>query len=325
MIKILPGLLQSLSQHDDPAIRFKYHALLPQQMISEPEHKILQEAIRTSPRVQALLSEDNTHGMITTHLYKKWNGAHWVLTILAELGYPQGDQALLTLRDKVYEWLFSEKHQKSIQTIEGRVRRCASQEANALYSSLTLGLVNDRTHLLARNLMRWQWPDGGWNCDRHPEAHHSSFWETITPLRALNLYAKTTGNGEASESVSRAAEIFLKRRMFRTQSTNQVMYPDFLLLHYPTYWRYDVLIGLKTIADAGLLGDPRCQEALDVLESKQLPDGGFPAEGRFYQTTNPDLSGFSTVDWGGVSKKRSNPWITVNALDVLKRAGRLVF
>ena len=29
MIKILPGLLQSLSQHDDPAIRFKYHALLP--------------------------------------------------------------------------------------------------------------------------------------------------------------------------------------------------------------------------------------------------------------------------------------------------------
>jgi hypothetical protein len=36
------------------------------------------------------------------------------------------------------------------------------------------------------------------------------------------------------------------------------------------------------------------------------------------------LAGHSRVDWGGTSKIRSNPFVTVDAMTVLKKAGRLV-
>ena len=37
--------------------------------------------------------------------YKKWDGAHWVLSILADLGYPAGDEALRPLMEDTYQHL----------------------------------------------------------------------------------------------------------------------------------------------------------------------------------------------------------------------------
>jgi hypothetical protein len=110
--------------------------------------------------------------------------------------------------------------------------------------------------------------------------------------------------------------------MFKRETNGQVMNPQFLKLHYPCYWRYDVLAGLKVMAEAGFIRDDRCQEALDLLQEKRLPDGGWPAEARFYQNTDEKKSGYDLVDWGGVGKRRSNEWVTVDALYVLKEAGR---
>ena len=96
----------------------------------------------------------------------------------------------------------------------------------------------------------------------------------------------------------------------------------FVRLHYPLYWHYDILFGLKVMAEAGFLDDPRCQEALDLLESKRLPDGGFPAEESYARLTRPQLSGYSPVSWGGMSRKTMNPFVTADALYVLRMAGR---
>ncbi len=100
------------------------------------------------------------------------------------------------------------------------------------------------------------------------------------------------------------------------------MNPEFLSLHYPCYWRYDILFALKVIAEAGLVGDPRSSEALDRLEAKALPDGGWPAEGRFY-SLNLSAGNGERVSWGGASRKKMNEWITADALFVLKAGGRL--
>jgi hypothetical protein len=34
------------------------------------------------------------------------------------------------------------------------------------------------------------------------------------------------------------------------------------------------------MADAGQIGDDRCADALDLLESRELPGGGWPAANR---------------------------------------------
>ena len=201
---------------------------------------------------------------------------------------------------------------------------CASQPGNALYSMVTLGLMNDTAHQFAELLVKTQWPDGGWNCDSKPEARTSSFWESLIPLRGLSIYGKRTGDAEALEAAGRAAELFLRRRLFRRISDGSVMNPQFTRLHYPCYWRYDILFGLKVMAEGDFISDPRCADALDLLESKRLPDGGWPAEERFYQVTK-DFSGRGeSVSWGRVSARSMNEWVTADALYVLKAAGRQI-
>jgi hypothetical protein len=219
-------------------------------------------------------------------------------------------------------WL-SENHKKYIREIDGRTRRCASQEANAAWSSLRLGFADSRTEELVSRLVQWQWPDGGWNCDKRPEVNISSFMETLIPLRALALYAKISGDPKVQSAVERAADVFLKRHLYRRQADGSMMDPHFVLLCYPYYWHYNILAGLVVMAEAGFISDPRCKDALDLLESKRLPDGGFPAEETYSRPTRPQLAGYMPVSWGGRSTKKMNPFVTADALTVLKEAVRI--
>ena len=304
-------------------MRFKVLANVLGKEPESPEISRLLKEIKESARVRLLLSERAKDGRIPANPYKKWHGAHWVLAVLADIGYPAGDESLIPLREQVYRWLFSKQHEKKIKTVDGRIRRCASQEGNAVYYLLTLGLADDRTEELVRRLLKWQWPDGGWNCDKNPKAAKSSFWESHIPLRALALHTRVTGNRKSRPAAKRASEIFLKRRLYRRLKDGKVMNNDFVKLHYPCYWRYDILFGLKVMAEAGFIGDKRCYDALDLLESKRLPDGGFPAGGKYYRVSDKVPTGRSLVDWGGVSKRRSNEFVTADALFVLKKARRL--
>jgi hypothetical protein len=317
------NIIKKLLNSDEPSVRFKVLVNVLGEELESSDIKKLQEEIKSSPRVRLLLSERGKDGKIPFHPYRKWNGAHWVLAILADIGYPPGDKSLVPLREQVYEWLFSSKHEKKIISIEGRVRRCASQEGNALYYLLSLGLANARTEELAERLMKWQWPDGGWNCDKNPKAINSSFMESLIPLRGLALYGKLTGNKYAKTAARNASELFLKRKMFEIKSTKRWKKEDFIELHYPCYWHYDILFGLKVMVEAGFIDDERCYDALELLESKMLLDGGFPAEKRYYQVTEKIKTGRSLVDWGGTSKKHMNEFITADALCVLRKSRRL--
>jgi hypothetical protein len=276
------------------------------------------EVSRHSPLVAQLLAGGDTTG----HAYRKWIGSHWTLSLLADLGCPASDISLRPLMEETYNAWLGLNHQKHIRLIAGRTRRCASHEGNAVWSSLRLGLADGRTGELVSRLLQWQWPDGGWNCDKRPEADSSSFMETLIPLRALALYARVAGDPKAATAAGRAAEVFLKRGMFKRQRDGSVMDEHFVLLHYPAYWHYDILFGLKVMAESGFISDVRCNDALDLLESKGLLDGGFPAEESFSRPTRPQLSGYSPVTWGGTSTKKMNPFVTADALYVLRMAGR---
>jgi hypothetical protein len=303
----------------EPALAWKVAVNLLGKDEASPEARRAQAEVRDAPLVRDLIATcDRRHGV-----YKKWDGAHWVLSVLADLGYSPGDEALRPLMEDTFNTWLSKGHTTNhLRVINGRFRRCASQEGYAIWSSLRLGFADSRTDELVSRLLQWQWPDGGWNCDKHPEADTSSFMETLIPLRALALYARVSGDARVKAAAERAAEVFLTRQLFKRRRDGQVIHPRFILLHYPLYWHYDILFGLKVLAEAGLLGDPRCTAALELLESKRLPDGGFPAEQTYARPTRPQLSGYSPVSWGGTSKKTINPFVTADALYVLRLAGR---
>jgi hypothetical protein len=316
-------IIDKLLNSKEPSIRLKVMTNVLNKNPESSEIQDLQEKIRSSKLTKALLSERKKDGKIHHRPYAKWYGAHWVLTYLADNGYPQGDESLFPLREQIYDWLFSQEHEKKIISISGCTRRCASQEANALFYLLSLGLADDRTEELSRRLLSWQWPDGGWNCDKKPEAENSSFFESLIPLRGLALHTKLTKNKNSKEAAKHAAEVFLKRRCYKRQQDGSIIMDDFVKLHYPCYWHYDILFGLKVLAEAGFVKDKRCQDALNLLESKRLSDGGFPAEKRYYRLANGRVSGRSLVDWGGVSKRKMNEFVTADALFVLSKSRRL--
>lgn len=334
-----PGQLDVLLASPEPSIRYKARVGVLGENPASRKLRGLREEIRRSPRVRALLAGRASDGRLLRGrtVYQKWQGAHWVMATLADLGYPPGDRALLPLRDQLLDhWLaarfFDEfestnaakSYERSgVPVMRGRHRRCASQQGNALFAISTLGLVNNRTAQLAERLLHWQWPDGGWNCDRNPNADSSSFMETLTPLRGLVAFGKQETNARVPKAIERAAGVFLGRRLFRRRSNGEVINREFVVLHYPLYWHYDILGALKVMAEAELIRDRRCRPALDLLQGKQLDDGGFPAEKRYYKLSKRIVLGGEMVDWGGASMRVSNPWVTVDALTVLTAAGRV--
>jgi hypothetical protein len=281
----------------------------------------LQEQIRTSARVRALLGGRNRGGELPHHPYAKWQGAHWLLVSLAELGYPPGDESLIPLREQVLRWLLPEKDH--VREKRGLKFIHASQEGNAIFALLTLGIADDRIDVLVERLLRCQWRDGGWNCDVDATGAVSSFMESLIPLRGLALHARLNGDRRSAVAARRAAQVFLTRRLYRRRHDGQPISPHFLKLHFPCYWHYDILFGLKVMAEAGFIGDRRCADALEVLESKRLADGGFPAEAKYYNAGAGATNARSPVHWGGTSTRRSNEFVTADALAVLKAAGRM--
>jgi hypothetical protein len=272
------------------------------------------------PWVRALLAGQQEDGGFGVHAYGKWGGAHWRLVSLVELGVPAKEPRCVAAADTVLAWLTGKSHRAAVKAIDGLVRRCASQEGNALAVCCRLGLADDpRVRLLAESLVEWQWPDGGWNCDPRATGRRSSFHESLAPMWGLHEFWAATGEPAAKEAAERTAELFFEHRLFRRHGTGKPIHPSFVALHYPPYWHYDVLQALLVLSRMGRAGDPRAADALELVESRRLPDGRWRAGGRWWKPPGTKGSNVEVVDWG---RSGPNEMITLNALRVLRAAAK---
>ena len=155
---------------------------------------------------RALLSGREPDGTIRTHPYKKWQGPHWTLVSLALIDYPPGDRSLQPMMDQVYRWLLARElpGRRTPAGQESRARFCASQEGNAIWYSIRLGLDDERTAQLARTSD----PAGGGptaagtaTTARRPR--QSSFQETAIPIRGLWAFGQRRGDAPALEAAAR--------------------------------------------------------------------------------------------------------------------------
>jgi hypothetical protein len=317
------ALVSQLLNSTEPVVRYYLLTGVLDLPASDPQVKQAQAEVQTSPRARTMIAAALSTDPESLHPYSKWNGPHWMLGSLAEMGYPAGDDNLRPLLERAMEWLLPGGVPRERPVLDGRWRGCACQEGLAIYYMVKLGWMDARTEQLARHLIDRQWPDGGWNCDKHPDASNSSFMETLIPLRSMASFARASGSPAAQQAAARAAEVFLSRQLFRRKRDGRVMDENFRRLHYPIYWHYDILAGLTILNEAGCLRRTECRPALDLLLSKQLPSGGFAAEARYWNHTTRDVSGRSAVDWGPVGTTKMNEFVTAQALSVLHQASRL--
>jgi hypothetical protein len=298
---------------DEPGIRLQARRDLLNEDITWTADEVL-----AGRHASSLLSGQKDDGGFGVHPYQKWMGAHWRLVSLVELGAPASEPRVMAALESVLAWLAAdEEDPEDALRIRDRYRIHGSIYANALAVATRLGKASDpRASNVADWLMLWQWPDGGWNCDRHPHVTHSSFYESITPMWALSEFATASGNANAARAAGRAAEFFLAHRLFKSHSGDRVGDPKWLKLRYPEYWHYDYLHGLVMLGRAGKLADERCRDALKLLREQQQADGTWRLDGPQYWKGSSGLYG----DPAAWDKTAANQMLTLNALRVLKAA-----
>ena len=159
-------------------------------------------------------------------------------------------------------------------------------------------------------LLGEQLDDGGWNCEVENGSVRSSFHTTIRVLEGLLAHELATGGtAESIASRRRGEEYLLERKLFRRKSTGAVVDSAWLQFSFPTRWHYDVLRGLEYFQTAGDPPDPRVDEAIELLRSKQQPEGAWLLE-----NTHPGAVNFTLEDGDG----RPSRWNTLRALRVLR-------
>ncbi len=304
------GVINWLLASSEPAIRRLARRQLHHQSSADEEARLLE-----GPIVRALFDGQMRDGGFGVHPYAKWRGAHWRLVALVELGIPVGEPRAMAATDTVLAWLTDPSHRR-VPVIEGRARRCASQEGNALAVACRLGMADDpRVALLATSLIGWQWPDGGWNCDRRPEARRSSFHEALPPIWGLHEFAAATGDAAAADAARRGAELLLTHHVFRTLRTGDPIHPEWLKLHWPPYWHYDVLQALVVLRRLGLAADPRTADASAILRARRRRDGHWKASDRWWNPPGYAGRAVEAVDWH--VDDAADRLVTLRALTVL--------
>ena len=162
---------------------------------------------------------------------------------------------------------------------------------------------------IVERLLGEQLEDGGWNCETENGSVRSSFATTICVLDGLLEHERATGGSANAVAARRRGEGYLlERQLFRRLSTGEVADPDWLLFSFPTQWHYDVLRALDYFRAAGGPPDPRLAEAIDVLRSKEQPDGTWLME-----NTHRGAMHFTLEDGDGQPSR----WNTLRARRVL--------
>src|SRR5262245_48163599 len=314
------ALAAAVAESDDPIVRYKASRYLDGADPASAEVQRLREDIAGSPIARGLLADlgmsdpRDINGLTTMYLTFRY---------LADIDYPPGDDQLIPYRDHVYGWLRWQAGQLEAPLyIRGTQPVHASHHANATSASVVLGLANAETDVLCANLVRYQWPGGGWNCNMKPATKGPTIVHTAFGLRGLATYRARRPSDDLTHAIDAAAEVLLERKVYLKRSTGKPLRPVYTKLSYPYPRLYDFMTGLHILTRSGHIRDPRCEQALDLLESKFIDGQGWAAERKLFSHAKGN-DDFTHAEWEKETLGNASLFLTVDALEILNAAGKL--
>jgi hypothetical protein len=206
-----------------------------------------------------------------------WLVTLYTLVVLMDLGLDPASKQARKMIGRVDKGLvFEPLHNRPF--LHGETEPCINGRILAV--GAYFGRANDA---LARQLLREQLEDGGWNCDavepspKHPLSRRSSFHTTICVLEGLLAYERAGRKSRAVTNARKRAENYLlARRMFRSLRTGDIIDERWLRFSFPTFWHYDVLRGLDYLRSAGVKPDSRVREAAEIVIKRRHQNGRWP-------------------------------------------------
>ena len=159
-------------------------------------------------------------------------------------------------------------------------------------------------------------PDGGFNCrSNRGDPVHSSLHSTISVLEGITEFQRHANRyrfDDLEQAKRSGIEFILQHRLFLSDRTGEIINKEFLKLHFPCRWRYDILRALDYFQYEQLPWDDRLQSAIDVLMKKRNKEGTWKVNAHY-----PGKQHFIMEKAGQPSR-----WNTLRALRVLKHFNR---
>jgi len=260
---------------------------------------------------KGFLSRRNENGHWGRGFYApKWTSSHYTLLDLMHLGVPPDQpQCRETL-----EIIFKTRKEVDGGINPAKTIRDSDVCINGMILNLAayFGMEVEKLRSVVDFILSQHMADGGFNCQSNREgAVHSSLHTTVSVAEGIQCYARE-GYSYRLQELQRAEagcrEFMLQHRLYRSDRTGEVIDKKFLMLSYPSRWRYDILRSLDYFRYAGSPYDKRMANAVEVLWKKRRQDGTWPVQAR-----HPGQTHFEMERTGGPSR-----WNTLRALRVLE-------
>ena len=153
---------------------------------------------------------------------------------------------------------------------------------------------------------------------------------TVEPLWAYSEIPRAKWTRKVKRSAEAGAEFLLSHRLYKSHRTWRTVELDGLNLtkpgnsltdfHFPMYYFYDALHGMRVLCRLGYHDDERMDDAVHLMLSKMTPDGRWFLDGDWVrEMKDPKRKTLVTLEEIGEPSK----WITLNCYRVLSIRGDL--
>ena len=276
------------------------------------EQKELQERIASEGWGAAFLSFRQPDGHWGRAFYQpKWISTHYTILDLKNLGISPKNKKI---RQSI-SWILQNHKGPDGGLITGGATTIMDSDLciNGMFLNYAcyFRMEEDDLKSIVDLIIRLHMADGGFNCRiNRSGAQHSSMHTTISVLEGIWEYG-ANGYRYRLEELQKAAagsrEFLLHHRLYQSDKTGKTIDKKFLMLSYPSRWKYDILRALDYFRLAGVGYDARMDDAVEVLLKKQRADHRWPVQARHTGQTH-----FEMEKTGGPSR-----WNTLRALRVL--------
>jgi hypothetical protein len=307
-------------------------------------------------------SSEGYWGFAEDVYWPKWRATVWPLILLAEMGVPGSNPTirkgceyfLRIMDDQDHSWPPPKYPDDDLRSWRSVWEPCVT--GNMTRTLSVYGYNDDpRVREMFEWLVKYQREDGGWNCETEDQrngeiVHHSSFMSTIEPLWAFSSLDPQKWPRGGREAVEKGVEFLLTHRLFKSDKSGKIIRQEWTQLHFPLFYFYDILHGLRVITALGYGQDERAGDARELLLSKRLPNGAWPMEATYLRALRRNfVKDESQAHWHEAREEgidlanlytsggriaevpdiysslgevgRANAWITLNALRALSIEG----
>jgi len=293
----------------DPAIRYQTLRDLMgahDKIVRKEQRRILREGWG-----KTIMNLQEENGTWSNALYSpKWTSTFYTLLLLKRFGACRDSHIEKACRILLDQGFFSK---------DGGIKYWKTwKQSECCVTSMLLSMLchfrieDERIQRMVEYILSEQLPDQGWNCEWYKGAKHSSFHTTISVLEGLWEYEKAFPDSEFKAAVqakqAEGTEFLLRHHLYKSDTTWKPVDPKMMKLSFPPRWHFDILRCFDHFQERNVENDSRMDAALDLLMSKQTPEGFWKLEIKY-----PAKVFFAMEKVGKESR-----WNTLRALRVVK-------